>query len=248
MCCESSAVNLKYTRKSIYLDPTPPHRMVRTLAHTVDTELKTSVFFLLLWRTRSPHLQHPTQRAVCVLPYGAPWRTALRADVRRSQDRSQDRSTDLHKNRDAFSPQPSISHRNTPRSCIRVKHSNPSQLPVQTGADESSAISSTLRFPRRNRRKELGNRVPTPCLSVFQGRRRINVCDGHTNAAVPCQDRHKTWQSFPTSSLPVCQGMRYINGYDDVEIVAGAGTMGMEILEQVPAKDQTRLGSGSGDS
>lgn len=29
------------------------------------------------------------------------------------------------------------------------------------------------------------------------------------------------------------KGMRYINGYDDVEIVAGAGTMGMEILEQV---------------
>lgn len=27
--------------------------------------------------------------------------------------------------------------------------------------------------------------------------------------------------------------MRYINGYDDVEIVAGAGTIGMEILEQV---------------
>lgn len=27
--------------------------------------------------------------------------------------------------------------------------------------------------------------------------------------------------------------MRYINGYDDVEIVAGAGTIGMEMLEQV---------------
>lgn len=27
--------------------------------------------------------------------------------------------------------------------------------------------------------------------------------------------------------------MRYVNGYDDVEIVAGAGTIGMEILEQV---------------
>lgn len=27
--------------------------------------------------------------------------------------------------------------------------------------------------------------------------------------------------------------MRYVNGFDDLEIVAGAGTMGMEILEQV---------------
>lgn len=29
------------------------------------------------------------------------------------------------------------------------------------------------------------------------------------------------------------QGMRYVNGFDDTEIVAGAGTIGMEILEQV---------------
>eukprot|EP01059_Diplonema_ambulator_P005002 TRINITY_DN14742_c0_g1_i1.p1 TRINITY_DN14742_c0_g1~~TRINITY_DN14742_c0_g1_i1.p1 ORF type:complete len:442 (+),score=151.99 TRINITY_DN14742_c0_g1_i1:42-1367(+) len=29
-------------------------------------------------------------------------------------------------------------------------------------------------------------------------------------------------------------GMRYINGYDDPEIIAGAGTIGIEILEQVP--------------
>jgi threonine dehydratase len=31
--------------------------------------------------------------------------------------------------------------------------------------------------------------------------------------------------------------MRYINGYDDPEIVAGAGTVGIEIIEQVPDVD-----------
>jgi threonine dehydratase len=31
--------------------------------------------------------------------------------------------------------------------------------------------------------------------------------------------------------------LKYINGYNDVEIVAGAGTMGVEILEQVPDTD-----------
>ena len=31
--------------------------------------------------------------------------------------------------------------------------------------------------------------------------------------------------------------LRYINGYDDPEIIAGAGTMGIEILEQVPDVD-----------
>jgi threonine dehydratase len=31
--------------------------------------------------------------------------------------------------------------------------------------------------------------------------------------------------------------MKYINGYDDPEIIAGAGTMGIEILEQVKDVD-----------
>eukprot|EP00904_Undaria_pinnatifida_P008315 jgi/Undpi1/4613/HiC_scaffold_18.g07967.m1 len=39
------------------------------------------------------------------------------------------------------------------------------------------------------------------------------------------------------TSAPQFKGMRYVNGYDDVEIVAGAGTIGMEILEQVPDVD-----------
>lgn len=34
--------------------------------------------------------------------------------------------------------------------------------------------------------------------------------------------------------------MRYINGFDDTEIVAGAGTMGMEMLEQVRAETRTK--------
>jgi threonine dehydratase len=31
--------------------------------------------------------------------------------------------------------------------------------------------------------------------------------------------------------------LKYINGYDDPEIIAGAGTMGVEIIEQVPNVD-----------
>lgn len=31
--------------------------------------------------------------------------------------------------------------------------------------------------------------------------------------------------------------LKYINGYDDAEIVAGAGTIAIEILEQVPDVD-----------
>jgi len=36
---------------------------------------------------------------------------------------------------------------------------------------------------------------------------------------------------------PEFAGLQYINGYDDPEIVAGAGTMGLEILEQLPEAD-----------
>ena len=33
---------------------------------------------------------------------------------------------------------------------------------------------------------------------------------------------------------PALQGLTYINGYDDVEVIAGTGTLGIEMLEQVP--------------
>eukprot|EP00608_Synchroma_pusillum_P002918 CAMPEP_0198441360 /NCGR_PEP_ID=MMETSP1452-20131203/62368_1 /TAXON_ID=1181717 /ORGANISM="Synchroma pusillum, Strain CCMP3072" /LENGTH=432 /DNA_ID=CAMNT_0044161985 /DNA_START=71 /DNA_END=1367 /DNA_ORIENTATION=+ len=36
---------------------------------------------------------------------------------------------------------------------------------------------------------------------------------------------------------PAFEGMRYINGYDDPEIIAGAGTLGIELFEQVKDLD-----------
>jgi threonine dehydratase len=47
-------------------------------------------------------------------------------------------------------------------------------------------------------------------------------------------------------SAPEFEGMKYINGYDDPEIVAGAGTMGIEILEQVPDVDVIVVPVGGG--
>jgi len=38
-------------------------------------------------------------------------------------------------------------------------------------------------------------------------------------------------------SAPEHAGKRYINGYDDPEIIAGAGTLGIEMLEQLPDAD-----------
>jgi len=45
-------------------------------------------------------------------------------------------------------------------------------------------------------------------------------------------------KNFPT--------LKYINGYDDVEILAGAGTLGIEILEQIPQCDVAVIPVGGG--
>jgi len=39
------------------------------------------------------------------------------------------------------------------------------------------------------------------------------------------------------------EGLTYINGYDHPNVIAGAGTLGMEILEQVGAAGRHRRGS-----
>ena len=61
---------------------------------------------------------------------------------------------------------------------------------------------------------------------------------------VPLLAFHASNSSWLNSQIPapscgccgcdIVQGMRYINGFDDPHIIAGAGTMGMEIVDQVP--------------
>lgn len=38
-------------------------------------------------------------------------------------------------------------------------------------------------------------------------------------------------------TLVASEGLQYVNGYDDPSIVAGAGTMGIEIIDDVPCID-----------
>jgi threonine dehydratase len=47
-------------------------------------------------------------------------------------------------------------------------------------------------------------------------------------------------------ALAVEQSLKYINGYDDWEIIAGQGTMGLEILDQVPDLDAVIVPIGGG--
>ena len=44
------------------------------------------------------------------------------------------------------------------------------------------------------------------------------------------------------------QGMKYINGFDDFNIIAGAGSVGLEILEDAPNIDAIIIPVGGGGS
>jgi threonine dehydratase len=49
-----------------------------------------------------------------------------------------------------------------------------------------------------------------------------------------------------TDQLVIGSGLTYIHGYDDWEIIAGQGTMGLEILDQVPEADAILVPVGGG--
>ena len=48
------------------------------------------------------------------------------------------------------------------------------------------------------------------------------------------------------SSNPDYKDLVYINGYDDAEVIAGAGTIGLEIIDQCPDVDAVVIPCGGG--
>ncbi|CAM9739906.1 unnamed protein product [Chrysoparadoxa australica] len=65
-------------------------------------------------------------------------------------------------------------------------------------------------------------------------------------ATVVTEGAHILDSAAYARSNPEFEGMKYINGFDDAEIIAGAGTMGMEILEQDPDTDYIVIPVGGG--
>ena len=58
----------------------------------------------------------------------------------------------------------------------------------------------------------------------------------HTSAVgpIPASQHIGEAKEWALNGDPELRDRTYINGYDDVEIIAGTGTLGVEMLEQVP--------------
>ncbi|CAM9835780.1 unnamed protein product [Discosporangium mesarthrocarpum] len=66
---------------------------------------------------------------------------------------------------------------------------------------------------------------------------KVNKCKAMAGVNVVQHGQHILESKEYAITAPQFQGMRYVNGYDDAEIIAGAGSIGMEIMEQVPDVD-----------
>ncbi|KAG5183839.1 tryptophan synthase beta subunit-like PLP-dependent enzyme [Tribonema minus] len=73
----------------------------------------------------------------------------------------------------------------------------------------------------------------TVCMPVLAPMTKVSKCKVF-GANVVQHGMHIIEAKDHAQSAPEFEGMKYINGYDHPDIIAGAGTMGMEILEQVP--------------
>jgi threonine dehydratase len=65
-------------------------------------------------------------------------------------------------------------------------------------------------------------------------------------ANVMVQGEHLGEAREMAMELAAERGMRYINGYDDPAVIAGAGTVGLELLEQVPDVEAVVVPVGGG--
>lgn len=82
--------------------------------------------------------------------------------------------------------------------------------------------------------KQLG--IPVTCIMPTRAPlAKINKCQLWANVEIHGEDIGEA-KDFAMSN-PKFEGMKYINGYDDPEIIAGAGTMGIELFEQIKELD-----------
>ena len=74
---------------------------------------------------------------------------------------------------------------------------------------------------------------------------KITTCQ-RLGARVIVAGRNFTEARQKADELVISDGLTYINGYDDREIIAGQGTMGLEILDQVPDAEAVIVPIGGG--
>jgi len=92
--------------------------------------------------------------------------------------------------------------------------------------------------------KQLGIPV-TVVMPVFAPMIKVQNCRGF-GANVILHGEHIGECFEHAQTLVESQGLTYVNGYDAPDIIAGAGTIGLEILEQVPDLDALVVPVGGG--
>src|SRR6476646_2827090 len=88
-------------------------------------------------------------------------------------------------------------------------------------------IPATVVMPKHAPLIKIGNCEKFGATVVLHGK---DFADARTHAHRLCEER----------------GLAYINGYDDPAIIAGQGTMGLEIVEQVPDVEAVVVPVGGG--
>jgi len=81
--------------------------------------------------------------------------------------------------------------------------------------------------------RDLGIPV-TVCMPIVAPMTKVENCKKFGGTVIMTGEHIGEAKEYALSAHPE---LRYINGYDDAEVIAGAGTMGIEILEQVPDVD-----------
>lgn len=85
----------------------------------------------------------------------------------------------------------------------------------------------------------------TVVMPVFAPMIKVRNCRGF-GAEVVLQGEHIGHCKEHAESLMASRGLQYINGYDDLDIIAGAGTIGLEMLDQQPGLDAIVVPVGGG--
>ncbi|CAD6195822.1 unnamed protein product [Caenorhabditis auriculariae] len=85
----------------------------------------------------------------------------------------------------------------------------------------------------------------TVVMPIFAPLMKITLCRSYGATVILKGDNIQTAKDFALRQA-IDKKMKYVNGYDAIDILAGQGTIGLEILEQVPDVDAVLVPVGGG--
>ncbi|PAV57126.1 hypothetical protein WR25_26149 isoform B [Diploscapter pachys] len=92
--------------------------------------------------------------------------------------------------------------------------------------------------------QQMGTAV-TVVMPIFAPLMKITLCRSYGATVVLKGENIQTAKDYALKQA-IDKGMKYVNGYDAIDILAGQGTIGLEVLEQVPNVDAMIIPIGGG--